>query len=211
FEFKPALNAGYGEIPYNVYNEDWITNQTFQFAKKFDDGVSPHPNSKLPLGLDEFNSKVATNKQKGNFGEIISSDNILTNQSIKEAGYDLKPVGRPAPSRVDDKIVRGIDGLYENTNPNSNVKYVVDEAKFGSSQLGKTRDGKQMSNDWLTGASTKKSRILKAVDNDGELASEIEQALNLNKLERVLYKVDSNGNVKTFRLDENGDIIGEWP
>ena len=39
FEFKPALNAVYGEIPYNVYNEDWITNQIFQFAKKFDDGV----------------------------------------------------------------------------------------------------------------------------------------------------------------------------
>src|SRR5699024_898948 len=39
FEFKPALNAGYGEIPYNVFNENWITNQTFQFAKKFDDGV----------------------------------------------------------------------------------------------------------------------------------------------------------------------------
>src|SRR5699024_1729146 len=145
------------EIPYNVYNEDWITNQTFQFAKKFDDGVSPHPNSKLPLGLDEFNSKVATNKQKGNCGEIISSDNILTNQSIKEAGYDLKPVGRRAPSRVEDKIVRGINGLYEKINPNTNGKYVVDAAKFGSSLSGKTRDGKQMSNDWLRGAWTKET------------------------------------------------------
>src|SRR5699024_11546030 len=147
------------------------------------------PNSKLPLGLDEFNSKVATNKQKGNFGEIISSDNILTNQSIKEAGYDLKPVGRPAPSSVDDKIVRGIDGLYENTNPNSNVKYVVDEEKFGSSQLGKTKDGKQMSNDWLTGEMTGNDRILDAVDNDTKLASEIEKALEDKKVERVLSKV----------------------
>src|SRR5699024_4578301 len=138
FDFKQALYAGYGEIPYNVYKEDWIKNKTFQFVKKLDDGVGFHSNSKLVMGLDEFNTMVANNKQKGNFGEIITSDNILTNQSIKEAGYDLKPVGRPAPSSVDDKIVRGIDGLYENTNPNSNVKYVVDEAKFGSSQLGKT-------------------------------------------------------------------------
>src|SRR5699024_2618592 len=154
-----ALNAGCGEVPYNAYNENWITNQTFQFAKKFDDVVSTHPNSRLPLGLDEVNSKVAINKQKGNFGEIISSHHKLRNQSVKEAGYELKPVGRPAPSSVDDKVVRGIDGLYENTNPNSNVKYVVDEAKFGSSQLGKTKDGKQMSNDWLMGSWTGNNRI----------------------------------------------------
>src|SRR5699024_1692603 len=40
FETKTSLNVGYGKVPYNVYNENWITNQTFQFAKKFDDGVS---------------------------------------------------------------------------------------------------------------------------------------------------------------------------
>jgi len=45
----------------------------------------------------------------------MSSDNILNNQGLKEKGYDLKRVGRPAPSSVDDKIVRGIDGLCENT------------------------------------------------------------------------------------------------
>src|SRR5699024_5482831 len=102
-----------------------------------------------------------------------------------------------------------IDGFDENTNPNSSVKYVVDEAKFGSSQLGNTRDGKQMSNDRLTGASTKKSRILKAVDKNKVLAEKIEQALNDNDLERVLSKVDSDGNVKTYRLNENSDITGE--
>jgi len=63
----------------------------------------------------------------------LASD--VNNQSIKEAGYDLKPVGRPAPSSIDDKMVRGIDGLYENTNLNSNVKYVVDEAKFSGRKL----------------------------------------------------------------------------
>lgn len=37
----------------------------------------------------------------------------------------------------------------------------IDEAKFGSSQLGKTKDGRQMSNDWLNGAKTKKVEYLK--------------------------------------------------
>jgi len=135
----------------------------------------------------------------------------VRNQSLKDAGYDLKTVGRPAPSSIDDKMVKGIDGLYENTNPNSNVKYVVDEAKFGGGRLGMTKDGKQMSDDWLTGKKSGDNRILKAVNYDKKLADKIEEALDENELERVLSKVDSNGNVKTFRLNENGDKIGEWP
>lgn len=96
-------------------------------------------------------------------------------------------------------------------NPDSNIKYVIDEAKFGSSKLGNTKDGVQMSNDWLTGKNTNKSRILKAVDNDRELAGSIAKALKNNQIERVLSKVDSTGKVRTYRLDENGKIIGEWP
>ncbi|OJE48261.1 hypothetical protein BAQ48_17860 [Bacillus luti] len=135
----------------------------------------------------------------------------MNNQSLKEAGFDLKPVGKSAPSGINDKIVKGIDGLYENTNAESKIKYVIDEAKFGSSQLGKTKDGRQMSNDWLNGAKTRKSRILKAVDGDEVLAEEIKDALENGAVERVLSKVDSSGNVKTFRIDTKGDIIGEWP
>ncbi|AGE78519.1 hypothetical protein P9W99_27470 [Bacillus cereus] len=105
-------------------------------------------------------------RKKGNYGEIKSSDNLLNNQSLKEAGFDLKPVGKSAPSGINDKIVKGIDGLYENANAESKIKYVIDEAKFGSSQLGKTKDGRQMSNDWLKGSETGKSRILKAVEGD---------------------------------------------
>ena len=80
----------------------------------------------------------------------------MNNQSLKEAGFDLKPVGKSASSGINDKIVKGIDGLYENANAESKIKYVIDEAKFGSSQLGKTKDGRQMSNDWLNGAKTRK-------------------------------------------------------
>ncbi|MGE7022130.1 hypothetical protein [Solibacillus cecembensis] len=162
--------------------------------------------------MADFDAKTATNKQKGNFGEIISSDNLLNNKSLKEAGYDLQPIGRGAPSSINDKIVKGIDGLYENANKDSSIKYVIDEAKFGSSQLSKTpKDGPQMSDNWLKGSETGKSRILKAVDGDEELAGEIERLLRKGKVERVLSKVDSNGNVRTFRIDKDGDIIGEWP
>ncbi|MEY9973241.1 vacuolar-type H+-ATPase subunit H [Lysinibacillus sp. RC46] len=169
-------------------------------------------NSSKNIPVDDFNLGTATNKQKGNYGEIKSSDNLLNNQSLKDAGYDLKPMGKGAPSSVNDKIVKGIDGLYENTNSKSNIKYVIDEEKFGSSQLSKTpKDGPQMSDDWLKGTKTKKDRILKAVDGDKELAQKITDALDEGKVERVLSKVDSSGKVKTYRIDAKGDIIGEWP
>ncbi len=68
-----------------------------------------------------------------------------------------------------------------------------------------------MSNDWLNGAKTRKSRILMAVDGDEVLAEKIANALEDSEVERVLSKVDSSGNVKTYRLDEEGKNIGEWP
>jgi hypothetical protein len=157
--------------------------------------------------FDDFDPENGTNKQKGNYSESKSADNMLNNQSLKDAGYDLESVGRDAPTGPDDKIVKGIDGLYKNKNPESNIEYVVDEAKFGKSQLGTTKDGPQMSDDWLKG----RDRILKAVDGDKELAYTIKEALENGKVERVLSKVDSNGNVVTYRLNSKGEIIGIWP
>ncbi|WP_160690535.1 hypothetical protein [Clostridium sp. C2-6-12] len=157
--------------------------------------------------LNDFEAETATTKQKGNFGEFKSNNNLLNNQSIKDAGYDLKLVGREAPSGLDDKIIKGIDGLYENTNADSNIKYVIDEAKFGSSKLGKTNDGLQMSDDWIKGS----DRIRKAVNGDKDLADDILEALDNGQVERVLSKIDSNGNVVTYKLDSDGKIIGIWP
>lgn len=57
----------------------------------------------------------------------------------------------------------------------------------------------------------KKSRILKAVDGDNKLADKITKALERDKVERVLSKVDSSGKVKTFKIDAKGNIVGEWP
>jgi len=49
------------------------------------------------------------------------------------------------------------------------------------------------------------------VNNDKQLAAGILDALQNNQVERVLSKVDANGNVTTYRLDSDGNIIGVWP
>nr|WP_255292303.1 hypothetical protein [Bacillus cereus] len=52
---------------------------------------------------------------------------------------------------------------------------------------------------------------MKAVDGDNKLADKITKALERDKVERVLSKVDSSGKVKTFKIDAKGNIVGEWP
>ncbi len=68
-----------------------------------------------------------------------------------------------------------------------------------------------MSNEWLIAKETNDSRIFAAVNGDEILAERIRVALETNKVERVLSKVDRDGSIKTFRLDTNGNRIGEWP
>lgn len=43
------------------------------------------------------------------------------------------------------------------------------------------------------------------------LVAKITNALQMNQVERVLSKVDSNGKVTTYKLNENGKIVGDWP
>jgi len=112
------------------------------------------------MGFDDLDLEKATNKQKGNYGEYLADDNLINNPKLKEAGYDLERIGGKVPTSPDDKITKGIDGIYINKNPNSNIKYVIDEAKFGKAGLSaKTRDGKQMSDSWLVGSRSKNNEF----------------------------------------------------
>lgn len=86
------------------------------------------------------------------------------------------------------------------------LSFVIDEAKYGTSRLSKLVDGTpQMSDDWITGAD-------RLADQVGpEKAREIIDALEAGEVDRVLSKIDANGNVVTQRLGENGNILGDWP
>ena len=201
-------------IPHKKYtNADFNIEAYKSNIDKDNDGIDDQTDI-----LNNANSYIKTNpKYKSkyyNTGYPNDEYGVCTDVvafALKDAGYDLKSVGRNAPSCPDDKIVKGIDGLYENLNQNSNVEYIIDEAKFGKAQLGKTDDGKQMSDDWLLGSVTGNNRILDAVDGDEELAYKIMEALKKGQVERVLSKVDADGNVVTYRLDSQGNIIGIWP
>jgi hypothetical protein len=146
----------------------------------------------------------ATTKQKGNFGEMCSYDKKVNNPTLKKQGYDLERIGNePPPKGLDSPIKQGIDGIYENKKPPP--KYVIDEAKFGSSQLGHTKDGRQMSDKWV------RNRIDKQFSNDPKKAKEIKDGLKNEDTEKVVSKIDENGNVTTYKVDPSGKIGNTWP
>jgi len=191
-----------------VYNFKVNDFHTYHVGNK---GILVHNANYNPkTTFENLDLETASNKQKGNYGEYRADDNLINNQSLKEERYNLKRKGRSAPTSPDDKIVKGIDGIYVNEDPNSNIKYVINESKFNTAQLGKTKKGvKQMSDKWIREDGGK--RISKAVNGDRKLQKDIIQALKKGKVEKVLSRVGKDGKVTTYRLNSNGEIIGFWP
>ncbi|HEB9312352.1 TPA: hypothetical protein RZK28_001852 [Campylobacter coli] len=111
----------------------------------------------------------------------------------KAKGY--KRISLNKVKGLDDKIHHEMDGIYYN--PDKNPKYIIAEAKFGTSKL--DRKTKQMSDEWLI-----KNKLKQLKDNVGEKqAKEIKKLLNSNEVRKDLFHVDKKGNVSIKELDKN--------
>lgn len=88
---------------------------------------------------------LKSKKQKGNYGEM-KMDQHLEN----DLGYSRMGGADKRVTGLDDKLHKGIDGVYENASPPP--KYIIAEAKYNTSKLNpKTKDGVQMSERWIKG------------------------------------------------------------
>ncbi|MDD3361668.1 MAG: T7SS effector LXG polymorphic toxin [Hespellia sp.] len=103
-------------------------------------------------GVEKGDIKLTNNMQKGNYGEM-KMDSYFEQQGYKRVSLD-KVTDINAPTH------KGIDGVYHN--PNGKPPYVIGEAKYGSSTLGNTRDGLQMSDTWIKGS----DRLVNSVGKD---------------------------------------------
>ncbi|EHO8056040.1 hypothetical protein KMZ36_001749 [Campylobacter coli] len=131
---------------------------------------------------------LKNNRQKGNYAET------QMDKYYKAKGY--KRISLNKVQGLDDKIHHGIDGIYYN--PNKNPKYIIAEAKFGTSKL--DRKTKQMSDEWLTEKSRNRLGIV-----DEKHRKEIKELLkkNSNEVRKDLFHVDKKGNVSIKELDKN--------
>ena len=94
---------------------------------------------------------------------------------------------------------QGIDGVYYN--PDGHPPYIIGEAKYGSSKLGSTLDGKQMSDNWVD------KRLVDAVGE--EMADDIalEMMINPDNVQKQLVNISTDGNVITKILDEYANVV----
>ena len=142
--------------------------------------------------FEENHEKYTDNSQaKGNYGEM-KVDQDLNNKGLENLSED----------RVSDLKTptgQGIDGVYYNEA--KGVTYNV-EVKYGTSQLGDTLDGKQMSSEWID------NRLDQAVGKEMADKIRMDSITNPDSVKSVLAKVDVDGNISYFELDANANIIG---
>lgn len=113
--------------------------------------------------------------------------------------YTLESIGRPAPSGIDDPIVKGIDGIYKNQTPPPS--YVINETKWGSSKINQhTKSGPQMSEEWV---------LNRLNDLSPSERAQIRRAIRTGDVDFVISKVDTTGSVSTFYAKEITDSTGK--
>ncbi|ULU27706.1 hemagglutinin repeat protein [Dyella terrae] len=144
-------------------------------------------------GTPLMDFRSLTNAQKSVVAELLGGD------SLQQLVPDATKIGR-SPGIGQN----GIDDLYKVNRPD--VDYVVVEYKFGSSALGQTADGLQMSDNWLTGANTNYNRILESTGNEA-VADSVSTSLQQGRVERWVVNTDPFGNVSVGVVDKSGKFI----
>ncbi|MFJ5768823.1 hypothetical protein [Psychrobacillus sp. NPDC093180] len=137
--------------------------------------------------VETGNITLVTNKQKGNYGEM--------KMDIHFESQGFTRISNDRVTSLDDKIVKGIDGVYLDLGPPP--KYILGEAKYGSSTLSNTKDGRQMSETWIEG----RNRLESAVGKDNA------DDILLEGYDRILVNTREDGSVITKVLDDNGYVI----
>lgn len=137
--------------------------------------------------------ELSTSARKGNFGEMA------TDRDMMDKGYE--PLHQRLTD-IDASTHQGIDGVFKNPGPPPS--YVVVDAKYGQAGLNTLTDGtRQMSDKWIQ-------------DRLGNTVSRQElRNITQSGYERVVGKVDANGNITYRRVNADGYIIrgnaGKWP
>jgi len=105
--------------------------------------LSGHVRSQTLAMYYGVDSALAMNPMKGVFGENLLSTGVLRGV--------LEPSGNPWTSLTPHRVGgTGIDSLFLRTSRDGRpTSLMVGEAKYGSSRLGLTRDGRQMSGAWV--------------------------------------------------------------
>jgi len=204
--WKSELNAIYSLTEYSEiprYEAD------SSVEKYYDDVSEVIPQTELPESLtmekkiEKQNLEIqavesgeksldrGNTKETGNYGEM------KTDQFLRSVGFER--ISMDTVTDIDESGHHGIDGIYYHADAD---QCLIVDAKYGSSQLNpETRDGKQMSANWIN------QRL------DGDLGKEKADSIRLKMLlepEKVISAVahiSADGTVKFDMLDEAANVV----
>lgn len=84
---------------------------------------------------------------------------------------------------------------------------MIAENKYGSSSLKpKTKDGPQMSDDWING----RNRLDNAVGVEKADLIREEMITNPQNIQKVLSEIDTSGNVTMYKINPDGSKEDLW-
>ncbi|WP_462160888.1 hypothetical protein [Pseudoalteromonas maricaloris] len=149
--------------------------------------VNP-PSRKTP---SDFTQHKSLNHRKAAAGEY-NAHQLMTEKGFVPLG---KTDGNYKPGET------GIDGIY--LHPNPPPDFVITEAKYNKARLGKTKNGKQMSNEWVT------EKRLEQAGIDEKTRRKILKSLQKNKdsVQKLLIRNKEDGTLVIKALDKNANII----
>ncbi|WP_231877272.1 T7SS effector LXG polymorphic toxin [Bhargavaea cecembensis] len=141
--------------------------------------------------VESGKTKLKDNRQRGNYGEM------KMDVHYESQGYSR--ISRGRVTKLDQQIVQGIDGVYENATPPP--KFIIAEAKFNKSQLSNLKsDIRQMDNRWIS------QRLMKAVNINKYKEIILERTINSSNIESRLVRVKKDGQIVERTLDKAGYI-----
>lgn len=148
-------------------------------------------------------TEIELKKIKGNIGENFM-DSHFQKQNWKKIEGEYG--------------VNGIDGLYKQYQNGTIHQVMVAESKYGGSRLGDTKDGKQMSKEWiLSKLDTLQEKypdnkdyatIKKMVENDCYKTRLVNVKEIDNKLSIHFTKIDKEGSIKELNSRETPKVNG---
>lgn len=134
--------------------------------------------------------KGASRNAKGVFGELA------TDIKFSDNGFEALHIRKGQNGDLlDGWGESGIDHIFK-----KDGKYYIVESKYGSSRLGSTTDGLQMSDDWIKGGTRLRDVVGPEVAND----------ILDNGYTRVLSNIAEDGSTVLKRLDSAGNKIGDF-
>lgn len=174
-----------------------VENDNSEINEK-DEGVSYEENvekqdqeiSDVESGAKDFDR--TNTHETGNYGEM------KTDQDLRTKGYER--ISTDMVTDIDQSGHQGIDGVYYKKD--GDPEYLIVDSKYGSAQLNpNTKDGKQMSNEWIN------NRLDKDVGKEKADEIRMEKVLNPDNVGSYVAHVDADGNVTYDRLDDDANVI----